>query len=348
MNKIIIFFIAGFLGYLYNPNQDMDLYRYYQYADDIDSGISILEFIKATYLVNFDFIYFSFFLLFKKLDIPKELVTALFLGLFYSQTLLFLELVEKKFFNIENKKCINLVKLFSILSVTPIIIFSISRNLAGIAILLIGVNLFLKNKKIYFLLFLLSIFTHLVMMVYIAGLILFYNFKSIHINKRLYRNIFLIVATVVGLMSKIWIDELLNIIKKVKFFDVYSRYAIYVDQSESNLESIFNALVFYDILPILLFSLILLIGLISIKKYNNITWVCYYFYIILTVFIGYSATFTQRTIILLLPLQGLIALSVFNEKNKNKKFIFLYKLIITSSIIMILLNIYAYRFYLFS
>lgn len=348
MGKYFVFFVSAILAYAYSPNENLDLYRYYENALLLDPTMPLVDYVENSFAVNFDFVYFATFLIFKKIGIPKEFVTSLYVGLFYSQSIVFVDLIKKDFSRKPNELVVVLIKIFAICTVTPIVTFSISRSLAAFALLLTGINVYLKNNKwLACVLFVFSVFTHVFVSVYLIFMVLFYYSKVFRINNVNYRNFFLVIAASLALTSAYWIDSVIAQFSGLSFFDTYGRYAIYLDNSENQFGTIFDILSIYDTVPILTSAGMLLFGLVLLDRYNNLLWVAYCFCIIFFVCIGFSASLTQRTCMFILPFQGMVAMHVVAQTKKGSKVLLVYYVSLFLCITVWFMNIYSYREFLF-
>lgn len=348
MNKYIVALIAMFIGFYYVCPPAFDLSRYYETAESFNTTVSVLSFSLDYFDKNFDFIYFTTFFLVKKIGLYKECVTALFMGLYYSQLIYFLELSEKSF-KLKRKSDLVLIEFFAIFSVTPMYTLSISRNAAALSIFFVGLCYLLRQKKLitnFCLLF--SLFTHVVMFIYLVVFYLITHFKVFYIGQKI-RIPLLIIATVLGLNSKKWLNIIFDLLLKLPFFSIYERYSGYIsDEGETNAlndnSTLLDVLPYTDSIPIIYNILLLLFGLIFLKKYSSpIIFAAYFFYIFLIISFGFSCMWVQRTIMLIMPFQGVIALALLNQKRDDKTFCLIYKTMLLISIVMCFLNLFSYR-----
>ena len=348
MNKYIVALMSAIIGFYYVCPQTLDLSRYYDITESFDTTVSVLSFALDYFDKNFDFIYFTTFFIAKKIGLYKECVTALFMGLFYSQLIYFLELSEK-LFKLKNKSDLVLIEFFAIFSVTPMYTLSISRNAAALSIFFVGLCYLVRQQKlITYFCFLSSLFTHVVMFIYLLGFYLITNFKMFYIGQKI-RIPLLIIATVLGLNSKKWLDSIFNFLLQLPFFSSYERYSGYLsDEDEVNDlnadSTLFDVLAYTDSIPIIYNIFLLLFGLIFLKKYSSpIIFIAYFFYIFLIISVGFSCMWVQRTIMFIMPFQGVIALALLNQKQSDKTFCLIYKTMLLISIIMCFLNLFSYR-----
>ncbi len=348
MNKYVVALISAIIGFFFVSSPELDLIRYYEYVETFDTKTPILDFILDNFHNNLDFIYYLAFFIIKNIGLNKEIVTALFMGLFYGQIIYFLILSEK-IFKVKSKINLVLIEAFAIFSVTPIYTLTISRNAAALSIFFTGLCFLIQGKNIKTtLFFIFSMFTHVVMIVYLLLFVIFYNLNITILFGRKNRNILLIVMTFIGLKSKQWIDVFFEYFLTLPIFTKFTRYGEYFEKDEltglNKNNIITDSLSYTDTIPIFYNAMILLIGLMIIKKYNHkIIWTAYFFYIFLVISLGFSTMWTERIIMLLMPFQGVVALAVLSENNNNKNFIFIYKTLITFSVIMCFLNLYSYR-----
>lgn len=341
--KAFIFFtISSILAFLFVPNKWLDLTRYYQEAAKINIDQTLFAYIKATYKYNFDFIYYLLFFVCKRLSIPVQLVTALSVGLFYSQSLVLINVVQNKFEYRLRRYNRYLIDLFAILSVSFILVFSLSRNITALVFLILGIINLLKGRKRAIIYFIVACFTHLLIIPYLIIFLLVYFFHKKLPQRILIRQILLIVLTIICLNSIYIMNYIFKLISSMAFFEHYGRYADYLIFKR---HETFSYLSRWDIFLFYSSAIIMLFGLFLIRKYNSLLWVAFSFYLFLVISISFSVTLTQRTVILLVPFQGLVCSAFLSQENKPNQ-VLIYVTMLLMSIMLFMINLYSYRDFL--
>lgn len=177
-------FILAFMAYIFSPNKDLDLYRwYYEKIPSMayqDFGLYISNRIE-TYS---DFLYEVICAIAYKNGISLFLVNSFYVGLYY---LLIFKIIYlySRLHNIHlSQRAEIFIILFSFFSVLPILSFSIARMLASIDMLYIGFYLSLKKRYIWASLFvLLSLLYHYGSVVFVFMLLLGFVFCVFQISK---------------------------------------------------------------------------------------------------------------------------------------------------------------------
>lgn len=342
-SRYIVIIIISILAILFVPWDALDSYRYYNLTKTFSRDDSLLEFIKQFFYHGIDFVYYLLLFICVKLGIPIQFITGISVGLLYAQTLTLIDNIQVKYGYKINKSNKLLIRLFALFSVSFIPVFAISRNVTAIMFFVFGVNSMVKGKKLKTALyFLLAVFTHVSMILYSILYIFGYYWKGkfiLNINKR---RIIIVLATIVGLNSFLWIDFIMRRLESLTFFVNYPYYSVYV-ASGGGFSNLFHfelgkgeLLMFYPA-PIALFF-----GLFFIKKYNPIIWVCFIMYISLIISMGFSLMFTQRTLLFLIPFQGVVASSFFEQKN-GAVIKLIYILLLILSIFAFFLNVLYLR-----
>ncbi len=343
MIKKRVFFIilVGILAFLFVPDEALDSYRYYQGADVNFIGYSSFEIIVESFNENFDFIYYVLFSLLKNYGLPYQLVTGISVAFFFHEALKFIDLNIKQYNYVVQKELKLIAQGFALLSVSYIVIFAISRNLTAFVFFFIAMNSFIKGNKLKSIIFFsLASLTHFGVLLYITLFFLGYYltdkvFQAIFIKKMT-----LMLGTILGMFSKSWIIYIFGIISLIPFFNLYDGYLKYLDVLLAN---VFTAgLSPYDKIMFFITSAVMLFGLYHIKVYTPTLKVAFVLFLWLVISIGFSVMFTQRTVMFLVPFQGIIAMAFFAQKNsKLSTYIFLGLIMVSFAAFVV--NVYSYR-----
>lgn len=349
MNSRLTFLLFAMAGFFYNPAPDLDLFRYYQHARELKPDAPLLEYASSIAKLNFDFLYFTIFLVAVKIGAPVQLITAFFVGLFYSQTVVFLERTSQRFLGVLGHQELMLGQLAALTAVTPILTFNISRNLAAFALLLLGTNLAIASKRSSALsCFFAALVTHIASAGYMLVAAVAHRTNVLRIEARPLRNLILIVGTAAAANSASLLENALLFVQTHFRLDWLQRYDVYLDFTSSVFGSVIGKLAYYDTAPILATATVMFLELLLIKKYNSFTWISFYFFFALVAFITFSVGMTNRTLVFLAPLQGLLALQVLRERRTDSLIIRLFTVLIAGNVLLFALNIYGYRAYLFN
>jgi hypothetical protein len=342
MLKYFALLAAGFIAYVVVPHPAMDLYRYYESASSFNLDQSLVEFVSDWFSSNFDFIYFSSFFLARKAGLPVEVVTAVFVGIFVYQVVRILEFVSETYPMSRSGKL--LVPAFALASASIVLLLMISRNVAALAVFFIGVNWLLREKfvraAIYFLL---AVFTHVGLIVYILLFVVSYFVPWLRISSRSRRNAFLLLGSVLFFYSGDLLNSVFGTFSGLSFFTDYARYADYLVQDSD----IFSDLAYYDVLPIVFSFGVLVYGLMLVRNFTALLWVAFYSCFALAASLGTSTMFSQRTVLFLVPFQGVVALSILRERAIGLRGMFFYKSLLFVGFLLYAINIYSYREFIF-
>ncbi len=339
--RILFLIVVGILAFLFVPDEALDSYRYYQRAEVSFIGYTSWEIIVESFNENFDFIYYVLFGLLNNYGLPYQLVTGLSVALFFHEALKFIDLNIVKY-NYKVQKELKLVaQIFALISVSYIVIFAISRNLTAFVFFFIAINSFLKDKKIKAIVFFtLSSFTHFGTILYIVLFFIGYNLPDKILRFSYLKKSVIILGTALGMISRSWIPFVFGIVSLIPFFNSYEEYLKYLDILLAN---VFTAgLSPYDKIMFFTTGVVMLIGLYNIKTYTPPLKVAFIVFIWLMISIGFSVMFTQRTVMFLVPFQGLIAIAFFAQKNtKWSTYVFLSLILV--SFMAFFVNVYSYR-----
>lgn len=316
----------------YEYPEALDIIRYYENAKyAAQEYSSVVDYISHLISSQIDFIYSSSLYLAEKNGLHMDIITILYMSIYY---IAIFEVLRIKFQNI---KIPGYILIYVAMFAPFMWVQSISRNLAAIAFFYLAVNSFLTGKMLKGLLWLIvSMFTHISMLMYLPVMLGAFILKGVSINnKLLYLSIFTAIA-----FSYVVPSQLLGIISLIMDADE-TRYGL----AYGNLETIgtltTSTIGYGDKLPIIAcwaFSVLLLFWN---KSKDFMYWMLYLLTIMLSFFIMSSLMFTNRVIMLMPLFVAYNAYMVFCEGTiKHKKMLSIVSLI---GCIVVILHFYSYR-----
>ena len=340
--KNILFFFLGILAFLWIPFDAIDSYRYYQFTDILDTNLSLTNFILFNFLQTFDFVYYLLFYFCLKLNIPVQLITGLSIGLLFQQCFKLIEIVKIKYSLQINFKDEILLKTFSILSVSFITLFGISRFVTAMVFVTYGINYLLKQRKpvaIFF--FILAVFTHVGLFIYLILFYIGYKWEGQLLYNNIIRRLLVVIIIILGFFSYKWISPVLKNLSLLWVIQSEYDYSKYFD-GESSINIFQFALGIGDILMFFTVFITMTFSLLTLKKFNEVVWVIFIIYAWLAISMGFSQMWVQRTILFLIPFQGPIAALLLSEK-KNSFNAYIFRGVLVLSITTFFINVYSYR-----
>ena len=172
---IVFFFIMWYMAAMCEDNAALDLGRYYYEAIALKSS-SVRYIIELKSTRGIDFIYYVILHLGVNSSIPLNIITAFFITLYYAAIVGCI-----RFFY---RGRMEWYVMAAVLFLTPITwVITISRNLAAIAFLYIGLIMFYKNKRLWACLFCIAgIFTHFSVLMYVVLFAASYLLKNLRLK----------------------------------------------------------------------------------------------------------------------------------------------------------------------
>lgn len=293
------------------------------------------------FLYGVDFIYYLLFYFCKILNINFGIITGLSVFFLYYNSYKIVKHFANELNIFIDKSNYYYILIAIISSVSFVTVFGISRNVTAIAFFSFSVLFFLKNKKIFgFIFSILSVFTHIGMLIYII-IVLFSIYFGKHIfEKKIVRRSVLLFFVLFGLNSILFMQQVLPKLLSFPFFSSFQYYTQYLDPSKT--QNIFTFQLNYA--DIIMFISTALFGLYTLWFVNSksvLLRIYYFIYIWLLISLGFSQMFTQRTFLFLILFQGVAAIQAFVETNRNV--VVGAKILILLVFICFILNIYGYR-----
>lgn len=339
-SKYVLPIIIGVLAFLFVPFEALDSYRYYQQVNLISTNISTIEFIKIYFFRSFDFIYYLLQYICILLNIPVQTITGISVALLYIQSFKSIDIIRKK--HGIKLKLIDafFLHLFVLTSVSYIAVWSITRNQIGIMFVAYGINYLLRNKNIVAIVFfLLSMFTHTGLIFYL--LIFFTGYYLLFIDSKKNIRIFAISGLILGYTASMFIGNVFRIISDLFFLPTEYDYKKYLEDSITTNVFQFN-LGWGDKSMFITTAVVVLFFLQNLKSFNPILKGTIFIFIWLCISLGFSQMHTQRTLLFLIPMQGILG-TYFLIENRKSIILYLYRLLIIVSTLTFTWNIWAYR-----
>lgn len=338
--KYLLPIIIGVLAFLFVPFEALDSYRYFENADRIAIDLSVVDFIIFNFFRTFDFIYYLFQYFCILLKIPVQAITGISVGLMYIQSFRAIEIVNIKY-NIKYKIIdVILLHLFVLISVSYIAVWNLTRNQIGITFFAFGINYLLMNKKIRAVIFfVIGIFTHFGLIFYL--LIFFTGYFFLFKNKTITLRYITLGGVLISFIASLFIGKILQRFSNLFTFSVEYDYQKYL-QNQETLNVFEFTLGWGDKSMLLTTAFVILFCLYNLSQTNAILRGTVFVFIWLCISLGFSQMHTQRTLLMLIPLQGILG-TFFLFENKKSHVLSLYRFLIIMSVIAFMWNLWAYR-----
>jgi hypothetical protein len=339
--KYIFPIIIGVLAFLFVPFEALDSYRYYSdYGNLIHTDLSVVEFIIFVFLSKSDFIYYLLQYFLVSLSIPIQVLTGIAVALLYSQSYRAIDILKKKLsmkFGILDSF---LLHFFILISVSFIAVWSISRNVMGVMFFAYCINSMLKEQKLRaFIFFILAILTHFGLIFYLSiffsGYFFPFKLRSVIFKSSILFGLIALFA------ASLFMPTLYHIVYLLPLFNGQYDYGVYLDIMEAHNLFTFT-LGWGDKVMFITTFIFLIICLSNIKKITPILNGVLFLFVWLCISFGFSQLHSQRTLLLLIPITGIVGV-FFLFENKNRIILYLFRLSVIISIIGFLWNIYSYR-----
>lgn len=312
----------------------LDLTRYYEGAiRDAKQFSDTYEYLGYLFDNDIDFIYSLSLYLAQKYGLSMNIVTTLYLSIYY---ICCCELIRRNIGSMNNIP--KIIFLYAALSAPFIWVQEISRNLAAISFIYLAFLAYQnKNKKWAITFTIASIFTHISMIVYVLVFIvaLVCRNKVISLNRRILTVSFILLIIVGYLMPSYIIDAMAFIAESSQ-----SRYSYYADM-ENEIPLLTNAIGYGDKIP-MFFIYIYSIYLVIVNKKNDL-----YYWILLMLtgllsFAIFSSLMLTNRIIMLMPL--FISANVCSIlSGKQCKYKNVIRLLSIIGMFCVVAHLYAYR-----
>lgn len=343
---ILFSFFLGILSFFFVPFEALDSYRYYFYAKSFDTFSSISEFISFYFIWKFDFVYYLLQYLVILLGLPCQVVTGIFVTCLYFFSFKLLKKVEEKYdIEVSHYQGI-MLRVFVLTSVSLITVWSISRNVTGVVFVTLGVYYILSKKyfgALFF--FTLAVFTHVGLFLFLLLFFVGYLFPVLSLPG--IKKYSLLLSPLILFFAPKFVSLLLSNAGKLFVFNAEYDYQQYleVDEYVNVFSYAADALGWGDKALILTTTCLLVFFLYNIKSNNRVLSGIFILTLWLIISLGFSQMYTQRTLLILLPFQGIPAL-FFLRENKNRLKLKIFLLLFVFSILAFIWNIYSYRAFL--
>ena len=339
--KYIFPIIIGVFAFLFVPFEALDSYRYYSdYSNLIRTDLSVVEFIIFVFLVKSDFIYYLLYYFLVSLSIPIQVLTGISVALLFSQSFRAIDILKKKYsikFGILDNF---LLHFFILISVSFIAVWSIGRNVMGIVFFAYCINSMLKEQKLRaFIFFILAILTHFGLIFYLSIFFTGY-FLPFKLRSVIFKSI-IMFGLITVFASPLFMPTLYQIAYLLPLFNSQYDYGVYFDILE--VHNIFTfTLGWGDKVMFINTFIFLIICLSNIKKITPILNGVLFVFVWLCISFGFSQMHSQRTLLLLIPITGIVGV-FFLFENKNRIVLYSFRLSVIISFLGFLWNIYSYR-----
>lgn len=326
-------FILALMAFIFSPNKDLDLYRYFNEVVPNVASQDLSLYITERIENYSDFMYEVTCVIAYKNGLSLSLVNSFFVGMYY---LLIFKIVRLyiRLHNIHlSHQEETYIIFFSFFSVLPILSFSISRMLASIDMIYLGIYLSLNKKYLFALLFyLLSLLCHYGSIVFFLSLFVGFVFYKFQFNN-LVHSLFLryILFVCLGLLFFKSSGVLSEIQTQILGAEILaSRYQNSEYFTSAHLENIIDRKVLYLVAGELFLTFILLEEIVYLKKEKIVANVGIAIYLIYCFFMG-SMAFLGDRIMMFIPFFNGISMSqiVYNKKviGRNPVRLYLYMMI---------------------
>lgn len=330
---LLIFLCCFIIVFSFKCPAALDIIRYYESAQSaVQSYINVEDYVFLQISENVDFIYTSILFIFAKYGISLDIVTSLIISFYYI-------FIAKIICKVAETKFNKIIFLYAILSAPLVWVITISRNVAAFTLFYVAVYYLINHDFKRCLIFcILSIFTHISLIVYVLLLALSYLFEKNNVLNIRVRNIVLIAIIIIAYFMPLSLDYL-----NVHFSNFLSgsRYEDYLYTSRSAILETSN-LGIGDKIPIIFIYLLSIILLLLDKNKSFLYWFYYFIIILLSFAIHSNIMMTQRYILILPAFIGVALFSIRSRMQSQSGYLSLSLLSICGIIIM-LGGIYTYR-----
>lgn len=328
---LVVFALALSMIFYVFP-EELDIIRYYEHAIYAAHEYgSVVDYASNLISNQIDFIYSSSLYLAEKNGLHMNIVTILYMSIYYISIF---EVLRKGFPYFKIPEYI----LFYVVMFAPFIwVQSISRNLAAIAVFYLAINSFLDGKILKGLLWMIaSMFTHISMLMYLPVVFGAFILKGRNINNKF------IYLSILGALvfSYIVPSQLLGIISIIMDGDE-TRYGAVYGSLEAQGALMTSSIGYGDKLPIVICLAYSILLLFLNKKKDFMYWMLYFLTIMLSFFILSSLMFTNRVIMFMPLFVAYNAYKAYLEGSTQRKKIL--NIISIIGCIVVCLHFYSYR-----
>lgn len=313
------------LSYSIKPTVWLDLFRYYQYSEEIPIELSILDYISYELSIHVDFIYYLCLFFVKKANIPVQVVTCVFSCMYYIQIIYIIEYYRKKLGEKQYSVLVSSLMIFStLMACGPLLVLTISRQLSAICFLLSALISYLNRKYFLMSLFvLIALMTHVGVFIFLLVLLFAYLiwiiYKKFAIRNRTIKMFYIIPITFtvlvgnIGLLFLSVISFLLSPILPPAYVEAYLQMT-----TTSNIIQTHTR--FINALPVLLIYLGTTILIMIVRKINFMILVTISLSFFMILF-SFSFPFIGQRMNLILPISFYFLLDgIIADKSINLNF----------------------------
>lgn len=335
-----ISFFLGILAYLFVPDIAFDTYRYYENALYLQKDLDVFAFVGFNFLRTFDFIYYLLQYFCIAFEIPIQFLTGISVGFLYFQSYQILEIINLNS-NLKIKSfnyfVLSIVILFSVSFIT---VFSIGRNVTAFMFFSFALKyLLLDKKKLSILYLIFSLFTHIGLILYLVIFYIGFYFPAKRI--KYFYKIIASISILLFLTSQYFIGVLFSVLDALYFLKSDYNYNKYLEITDFT--NVFGfTLGLGDKVMMISTSVLLLFSFFFIRDKKPIVTGGLFLFLWLMTSMGFSQMYVQRTLLILIPFQGIIGFE-FMINNKNKNIVMFYYVLVFISFLSFIWNVYSYR-----
>lgn len=331
--SLLIIFVCTIIVSLYKFPDSLDIVRYYDSAKyAVASYSNLFDYAYDKISTDIDFIYTSVLYVFQKNHIPLNIATIIFLSIYY----ICIVRICKISYNLRGCHYLLCISLFCV----PIDwTLTISRFLAAISFFYIAIIcLTLHKYRIGLLFLIISIFTHVFILLFIVFLLISFLLYKLSLSRKL-SNIILLSFIVVGFTTSFLGDLIQNLVSNFAGDLRYSAYADFFLETDSILKA---SRVDYGSKLGALFVYVVSIFLSLCDQNRNYSyWFLYILTCVLCVVFHSSVVLTNRVEMIMPLFIGLSSYSVLKSNNSSQ--VFVLKFLNVISVVVLLVVLYAAR-----
>ena len=310
----------------------LDLWRYYDFAKtDAFYYHSITDLIANKVELYTDFIYFTALWLAAKIGISMDLVTALFMTVYYVTV----SIVIKKHF--KNMFIPFSILMFSMMFAPFILVQTISRNLAAISLCYVGIKNYLSGKYLKSIFWgIACVFTHFSMLMYIPIFVASHYLLKINISRKFIQGT-LLAMLVFSFLTPSYVLDLLSLVLQGsdhRFEDTYGG-------MEASGALLSRNIGYGDKLPILIGYIYSVVLVFLNKSRDYMFWCLFLLVAMLSFFVLSSLMFTNRIMMLMTLFVAWNSVKTYLLCNKTEKIIL--TVVASLGCVAVLAHFYSYR-----
>ena len=215
---------------IFTPDKFLDLFRYYEEAESINTDSSIKTIYENYMEASSDFIYYLTFYIFRILHIPIHLVNGLYVTLFYYGAFSILEQYANRCSDNILDSDMKMTMTAMVFAMPVMFVFSIARMTASFAFIFLSITFLLKKERIVAIIFLLlSLYTHTGAMIYVAYLGIATSISFLISKIKIINNHNFFGVLIISLALIFLLEKGISLILQLPFFSTYHYFALYLE-----------------------------------------------------------------------------------------------------------------------